>query len=301
MPRDRARPQAAAGAHRATRAIAPLGWTVFVEQPLVEAFEPLYAVDPAHRSSLLLGLVLSVAGEPCPRAPHGAPDPRAAGGRRRASARATSTSSIEVQHRRRARGARRAVQPDERPAARVVRRPGAEGRGAHRASCRVAGAADGDRRDPERHQRARRPTRSRSSTRSRERAARLLRGAMRAAVPGTGRAAPPRRPAQRCTRGARDAATARYPAAARRGRVRGRACSRRARDPRAGYRRRDPRSLADDAASSRDAIGLPEPPRGADAARGRGDRRASRSSCAEPGAVLGEADRAAARPSPTRR
>ena len=46
------------------RSIAPLGWHVFVEQPLAEAFAPLYASLQRTGLLLLAGLVLAVAGEP---------------------------------------------------------------------------------------------------------------------------------------------------------------------------------------------------------------------------------------------
>ena len=80
-PRDRARPEGPAGADR-PRTIPSLRWTVFVEQPLEEAFAPLRGLGPAHRGAArLLGIVLSVRRQPDPGAEHGEADPRAAGGR----------------------------------------------------------------------------------------------------------------------------------------------------------------------------------------------------------------------------
>ena len=124
--------------------VAPLGWLVFVELPSEEAYAPLYRVDPA------LGLLLLLAAwrwrsspacswpagwwcrsRRCARAP-------------RASAAATSSQRISIKTGDELEGARRPVQRHGGQAGGILRRPGAEGRGAHARAERVAGAADRD-------------------------------------------------------------------------------------------------------------------------------------------------------------
>ena len=125
----------------------PLGWAVLVEQPLDEAFAPLYAsmlrtVVPAAARPGAVDRGQPGAGPADGHADPGAPDRGRADRRRRAE------PPDRGQDRRRARGAGRIVQHDDRPPARVVRRAGAEGRGADPRPGRGAGAADGDQRDP---------------------------------------------------------------------------------------------------------------------------------------------------------
>ena len=117
----------------ASARISPLGWWVFVEQPLGEALAPLYAsayrtvgAPPRRRRAVR-------AGEPAAGPAHDDADPRARG-RRRPDRRGRARPAHRRQDRRRARGARRSVQPDGRPAPRVLRHPRAEGGGTDRAS-----------------------------------------------------------------------------------------------------------------------------------------------------------------------
>ncbi len=89
-------------------------------------------------------------GEPPPGAAHDDPDPRARGGRG-ADRRGRARPADRREDRRRARGARRPVQPHGGPAPRVVRHPRAEGRGPDARAHRGARAPDGDGRDPAGH------------------------------------------------------------------------------------------------------------------------------------------------------
>ena len=66
------------GADRSCAEIAPLGWLVFVELPLAEAFAPVYASILATGLVLLGGLIFAVRGEPVPGPQDGHPDPGAA-------------------------------------------------------------------------------------------------------------------------------------------------------------------------------------------------------------------------------
>ena len=100
--------------------IAPLGWCVFVEAPLSEAFAPLYGA--ALRTGLLLAGGLC--GDPSRAgagAPHDRPDPCDRGGRR-ALRRRRFRPPHRGRYRRRTRSARRAVQPHGRRSAEILRR-----------------------------------------------------------------------------------------------------------------------------------------------------------------------------------
>ena len=74
-------------------AVAPLGWLVFVELPVEEAYAPLY--DSVKRSgrAAARGAAARGARRHVPRPPHGGADPGAAGGRRAHRAAATSRSA----------------------------------------------------------------------------------------------------------------------------------------------------------------------------------------------------------------
>ncbi len=129
-------------------AIPTLRWTVFVESPRAEAFAPLYATLQRTSLVLIVALLISMAASfflaralvrPLRALQEGAAQDR----RRR------PRPPHRGAHRRRARRARRAVQPHERAAARVVRRARAQGRAAHRRADRSARVPDGDGRDPE--------------------------------------------------------------------------------------------------------------------------------------------------------
>jgi hypothetical protein len=100
-------------------AIAPLGWWVFVEQPVREAFAPAFAA------------LIRIGGAVGPRQPglgeaHGPAHPRVAG-RRRRDRRRQPRSADRRPNRRRAGGARPAVQQHGGPASRVLREPGGKG------------------------------------------------------------------------------------------------------------------------------------------------------------------------------
>ena len=127
--------------------ITPLGWVVFIEQPLEEAFEPLRA--SAWRTGLLVvvGIVLSVFVSAL-LARRLAQPIQVLQAERGQDRRRRAGPSDRDQDRRRAGDAGRRVQPDDRPAARVLRHAGAAGGGPHPRADRVARAADGDRRDP---------------------------------------------------------------------------------------------------------------------------------------------------------
>ncbi len=110
-------------------ALAPLGWLVFVERPAADAYAPLQA--PIIRSVVIfvLGLGLSILASlflarrmvaPIRVLQEGAAD-------RRRDAR----SADRATHRRRDRGPRRVVQSHDGQPQGVLRRPGAEGGGAH--------------------------------------------------------------------------------------------------------------------------------------------------------------------------
>ena len=124
---------------------------VFVEQPLEEAFGPSTRRSSARSCLLVLGVAPGGRGEPDPRPAHGHADPGAPG--RRGPDRRRRAGSAD----------RRPETGDELEAlgdqfnsmAAQLKEsyagPGAQGRGAHPRADRVAGAADGDRRDPAGH------------------------------------------------------------------------------------------------------------------------------------------------------
>ena len=116
--------------------IEPLGWNVFVEQPVAEVYAKLNASIAAHRAAAARRPRDLGARRAGARARHGAPDPHARRGRA-AHRRGRPRPEDRRPHRRRAGGARRPVQPDDGAAARVVRGPRAQGRGAHAASSRI--------------------------------------------------------------------------------------------------------------------------------------------------------------------
>ena len=102
--------------------IAPLNWTVFVEQPRAEAIAPL--MDSIERSALILLIALAVAvtaGVLAARR-HGGADWRIAS-RRSALWRGRFGAPYRSQQRRRAAGPRRELQLDGRTVARDVREP----------------------------------------------------------------------------------------------------------------------------------------------------------------------------------
>ena len=128
--------------------IPTLRWTVFVESPRTEAFAPLYAT--LQRTSLLLvaALLISIAASfflaralvrPLRALQEGAAQIGAGDLERH----------IEVRTGDELEGPGRAVQPDERAAARVVRGTGEKGRAANRRADRVARVPDRDGGDPQ--------------------------------------------------------------------------------------------------------------------------------------------------------
>jgi hypothetical protein len=110
--------------------VPPLGWLVFVETPVREAYAPLYASLERTGLVLLGALALAfAAGMFLARRPPWQRRPRPA---------------HRHQDRRRARGTREPVQRHGRPPAGILRQSRAEGRRAHARTQRIAGAADGD-------------------------------------------------------------------------------------------------------------------------------------------------------------
>ncbi len=138
--------------------VGSLGWLVFVERPAADAYAPLRAPDRPERRHLRAGPPALDPGEPAPRAPDGRAHPGPPG-RRGAHRRRGPRPSHRGPDRRRARGARRRVQPDDGATPGVVRQPGAEGRGADARARggqprpqRGARAADGNERGAQDHQ-----------------------------------------------------------------------------------------------------------------------------------------------------
>ena len=136
----------------ASAPIAPLGWTMFVELPVEEAYASLY---PAlQRSALvLLGGARSSRCWPgyswpgawsCPIQALRAGAARIGGG--------DFAQRISIKTGDELEGARRPVQRHGRAAAGILCRPGKQGRAAHARAERVAGAADGNFRRVESHQ-----------------------------------------------------------------------------------------------------------------------------------------------------
>ncbi len=132
-------------------AIAPLGWTVFVELPLSEALAPLYGSAFAHRGIARPRACPGDIGGAPPRPPHDRADPGVAGGRR-ADRRRRTRPPHRHPNRRRTRRARRRLQPHGGGPAEILRRPRKKGRGPHRRTQRGARPADRDRRGAAGHQ-----------------------------------------------------------------------------------------------------------------------------------------------------
>ncbi len=120
--------------------IKPVGWRVFVEVPLKEAYAPLYAL--ALRNVLWLLLALAGAALAAFLLARRMISPihalQADDRHRSAGERATLDRDIDDPHRRRARNPRRPVQPHGRRPAEILHRVGASGRGTHRRAFRGA-------------------------------------------------------------------------------------------------------------------------------------------------------------------
>ncbi|MGO9327262.1 MAG: hypothetical protein ACLQJ0_04005, partial [Steroidobacteraceae bacterium] len=114
----------------ASAPVAPLGWLVFVETPIEEAYAPLYA--SLQRTGLVLLGALALAFGAGMFLARRMVVPiqalRAGAGTHRQW---RPRPAHRDQDRRRGRGARRSVQRHGRPAAGVLRRPGAKSRAAH--------------------------------------------------------------------------------------------------------------------------------------------------------------------------
>ena len=122
----------------AYQTIEPLGWRVFVEEPLSEAFAPLEVGDLAHRAPARR--VPAARGrDRRPARPQARPADRVDPGRGGEDRLGRARPADRDHEQRRARRARRGVQPHGRAAPGVLRGPRAEGRGAD------AGARDGAR------------------------------------------------------------------------------------------------------------------------------------------------------------
>ena len=104
-----------------------LGWLVFVELPLSEAYAPIYA--SIGRSTLLLVVLLACAilASLLAQPAHGRADPDPDAGRA-ADRQRRSRPAARDQDRRRAGGARRPIQPDGGAVARILRDARAQGR-----------------------------------------------------------------------------------------------------------------------------------------------------------------------------
>ena len=121
--------------------IETLDWKVFVEQPVAEVYGKLNASILRTGLLLLAGLVISAFGALALARGMVRPIRTLDEGARRIGA-GDLDQKIEIHTRRRARGTRRPVQPDERAAARVVCGPRAQGRRAHGRADRGTGAAE---------------------------------------------------------------------------------------------------------------------------------------------------------------
>ena len=115
----------------ASAPIAPLGWTMFVELPVEEAYASLYLALQRLAIVLAGGVDLRGAGRDLPGPPHGRPDPGAARGRRAHRQRRFRPAHLD-QDRRRTRRPRQPVQRHGRAPAGILCRPGKQGRAAHR-------------------------------------------------------------------------------------------------------------------------------------------------------------------------
>ena len=171
---------------------------------------PRGGAHPARRGAL-------GAREHAPGAAHGQADPGAPGGRRPHRG-GRARPPHRGQDRRRARDVGRPVQSVGGAARGVVRHPRAEGRRPHPRAERSARAADGDGRDPARHQQLADGYPAGLRQHRRERGEAVWRAILRR-LPGAGRSARSGRPPQRRARRPRYGRP-RVPAAARRGSVR---------------------------------------------------------------------------------
>ena len=117
----------------ASAPVAPLGWLVFVETPIEEAYAPLYASNRADRARAPRRARARLRRRHVPRPAHGGADPGAARGRGPHRLRRPRPAHRD-QDRRRGRGAGRSVQRHGRPAAGILRRPGAKSRSCARMS-----------------------------------------------------------------------------------------------------------------------------------------------------------------------
>ncbi len=115
----------------ASAPIAPLGWTMFVELPVEEAYASLYLALAAPRDRAGGRVDLRGAGRNVPGAPHGRPDPGVARGRRADRRRRFQPAHFD-QDRRRTRRPRQPVQRHGRSAAGILCRPRRQGRKAYR-------------------------------------------------------------------------------------------------------------------------------------------------------------------------
>ncbi len=250
---------------------------------------PRGGAHPARRCALR-------AREHAPGAAHGQADPGAPGGRRPHRG-GRARPPHRGQDRRRARDIGRPVQSVGGAARGVVRHPRAEGRRPHPRAERSARAADGDGRDPARHQQLADGCPAGLRQHRRERGQTVWRAILRR-LPGAGRSARSGRPPQRRARRPRYGRP-RVPAAARRGSVRrGASGAGAARDQYRGCRD-GTRGLSGDARGGPRA-GLSEPPRRADAP-GRGGHRLHRRGQPLGAAVHGQAGGPARGHSPIRR
>ena len=130
--------------------VAPLGWLVFVETPIEEAYAPLYASIQRTGFVLLGALALAFIAGMFLAGRMVVPDPGVARGRG-AHRQRRFRPAHRHQDRRRGRGARRPVQRYGRPAAGILCGSGDKRSGPHARIERGAGAADRDLRSAARH------------------------------------------------------------------------------------------------------------------------------------------------------
>ena len=132
-------------------AIPALGWLVYVDVPIEEAFAPLYSAVVRTAVLLVVGLAVTIVASLVLVRRMIKPIRALQVGAARIGAGALD-HRIEVRTNDELRGAGRRVQSNDRAAAGIVRRPRAQGGRAHPGSDRSAGAADGDQRNPARDQ-----------------------------------------------------------------------------------------------------------------------------------------------------
>ena len=132
---------------RPMRTIAPLGWLVFVDLPIAEAFAPIYASVQRTVVLLLVGLVDLRRRQPVPGAAHG--ERRSVRCRPAPRASAPARSIIASRSRPATSWERWPASSTAWPSScrSTLRGSGAEGRGSHPRADGGAGAADGDRGD----------------------------------------------------------------------------------------------------------------------------------------------------------